>query len=80
MREEQPGWHLRRGPYDQPGRIPKPLIGLAIIDLAVRCRNIWERCSLLSEVGKFQKGGKCQSCSDYVKELSRDRDKLDSEH
>ena len=34
-REEQPDWHLRRWPYDQPRRIPKQLIGLAIINLGV---------------------------------------------
>ena len=40
-REEQPDRHLRRWPYDQPRRIPKQLIGLAIINLGVVIGMFW---------------------------------------
>ena len=60
-REEQPDWHLRSWPYGQPRRIPKQLIGLAIINLGFV--NLMFRSTAVFSVQwrKFQEGGKCHN-------------------
>ena len=57
MRKEQPDWHLRRWPYDQPRRIPKQLIGLAIINPGVVTGMFWSAAAFSVQWGSFKKEG-----------------------
>ena len=57
MRKEQPDWHLRRWPYDQPQWIPKQLIGLTIINLGVAAGMFWSDAAFSVQWGCFKNEG-----------------------